>query len=154
MKQQTFSDLEYSRRRTKTKRERFLDEMNRLVPWEDWVGRIRPHYYRGRRGRRPKDPEVMLRMYLMQTWFGLSAEGTEEAVSDSYAMRRFLGINFIDEQVPDASTLLRFRRLLEKQGLAAAFSAELRERIGAAGLILHEGSVVEAAVTALPGHRA
>ncbi len=107
MKQQTFSDIEYANRRRKTKREEFLDSMNQIIPWSHWIGLIQPFYYNNKRGRRPKDIEVMLRMYLMQNWFNLSDEGIEEAIYDSYAMRSFLGINFMDEQVPDATTLLK-----------------------------------------------
>ena len=101
MKQQTFSDIEYSNRRRKTKREKFLDSMNEIIPWGHWIALIQPFYYSNKRGRKPKDIEVMLRMYLMQSWFNLSDEGIEEAIYDSYAMRNFLGINFLDEQIPD-----------------------------------------------------
>ena len=114
MKQQSFSDIEYANRRRKTKREAFLDSMNEIIPWSHWIELIKPYYYNKKRGRRPIDIEIMLRMYLMQNWFNLSDEGMEEAIYDSYAMRSFLGINFIDEQVPDATTLLKFRHLLEK----------------------------------------
>lgn len=105
MKQQSFSDIEYSNRRRKPKREAFLDSMNEIIPWDQWIELIRPYYYSNKRGRRPKDIEVMLRMYLMQNWFNLSDEGMEEAIYDSYAIRSFLGINFIDEQIPDATII-------------------------------------------------
>ena len=105
MKQQSFSDIEYANRRRKTKRESFLDSMNEIIPWSHWIDIIRPYYYNKKRGRHPIDIEIMLRMYLMQNWFNLSDEGMEEAIYDSYAMRSFLKINFIDEQVPDATTL-------------------------------------------------
>ncbi len=146
MKQQSFSDIEYANRRRRTRREKFLNAMNGIAPWGQWVEMIRPFYYRNRRGRRPKDPEVMLRMYLMQTWYHLSAEGLVEAVYDSYAMRSFLGINFIDEQVPDASTLLRFRHLLEKHGLDKKISLDLDARLRKAGLILHTGVLSDASL--------
>ena len=88
--------------------------MNEIIPWNQWVEIIRPYYYDNKRGRRPKDIEVMLRMYLTQNCFNLSDEGMEEAIYDSYAMRSFLGINFLDEQIPDSTTLLKFHHLLEK----------------------------------------
>ena len=77
MKQQTFSDFEYSNRRRKTKREEFLDSMNEIILWDHWVEIIRPYYYNNKRGRRPGDLEMMLRMYLMQNWFNLSDEGMD-----------------------------------------------------------------------------
>ena len=146
MKQQSFSDIEYANRRRRTRREKFLDSMNVIVPWSEYREMIRPFYYRSRRGRRPKDLEVMLRMYLMQTWYRLSAEGMEEAAYDSYAMRSFLGINFIDEQVPDATTLLRFRRLLEEHELDKKIRRDLDTRLRKAGLAMHEGTVTDAAL--------
>ena len=116
MKQQSFCDIEYSNRRRKTKREEFLDSMNEIIPWDQWIEFVRPYYYSNKRGRRPKDIEVMLRMYLMQNWFNLSDEGIEEAVYDSYAMRSFLGINFIDEQVPDATIIAAPSSTKNKEG--------------------------------------
>ena len=88
MKQQTFSDFEYSTRKRKTKREEFLEIMDEIIPWDEWVGIITPFYPNGKRGRPPKGIELMLRMYLLQIWFNLSDEGTEDAIYDSYAMRK------------------------------------------------------------------
>ncbi len=150
MKQQTLSDVEYANRRRKTKRETFLDLMNGIIPWDDLTALIRPYYYKNKRGRRPRDLETMLRMYLLQIWFTLSDEGIEEAVYDSYAMRRFLGINFIDEQVPDAITLLRFRHLMEKDGLGESVSAAVAAAVSKAGYTLHEGTIIDAAAIAVP----
>ena len=121
MKQQTFSDIEYSNRRKKTKRDEFLEIMNEIIPWDEWVALIKPYYFDGRRGRPPIGLEKMLRMYLLQIWFTLSDEGVEDAIYDSYAMRKFMGIDFMQEQVPDATTLLHFRRLIEESGLGKAF---------------------------------
>ncbi|MCC8067356.1 MAG: transposase, partial [Clostridiales bacterium] len=104
MKQQTFSDIEYSNRRKKTKRETFLDSMDKMLPWDQWVNLIRPYYPSGKRGRPPKKIETMLRMYLMQNWFHLSAAAIEDSIYDSYAMRNFMHLDFLTEQVPDAST--------------------------------------------------
>ena len=135
MKQQSFCDIEYFNRRRKTKREEFLDSMNEIIPWDQWIEFIRPYYYSNKRGRRPKDIEIMLRMYLMQNWFNLSDEGIEEAIYDSYAMRSFLGINFIDEQVPDATTLLKFRHLLEKHHIGEKIFKDVSDRLEKAGLM-------------------
>lgn len=80
MKQQTFSDIEYANRRRTTKREAFLDSMETIIPWKDWVEMIRPFYPQGKRGRRPLEIETCLRMYLMQNWFNLSDVGIEDAI--------------------------------------------------------------------------
>ena len=150
MKQQTFTDMEYSNRKRKTKREAFLDAMEQIIPWDEWVGIIRPYYPCGNRGRRPRGIETMLRMYLMQNWFNLSDEGMEDAVYDSYAMRSFLHIDFMQEQVPDATTLLKFRHLLEENKLGEKIFADVNARLDAAGLIMHGGSVVDATLIAAP----
>ena len=104
------------------------------------VGLIEPFYYSGRRGRKPKAPATMLRMYLLQAWFSLPDEGVEDAICDSCAMRRFLGLDFTVEQVPDATTLLHFRHLLESQG-------EIFEE---QGWIMRGGTIVDATIIAAP----
>ena len=86
--------------------------MDSTIPWQRWVAVVEPRYYSNTRGRKPKPIETMLRMYLLKVWFSLSDEGVEEAIYDSYAMRRFMGLDFALEQVPDATTLLHFRHLL------------------------------------------
>ena len=86
MKQQTISDLEYSARKRKTRREEFLEIMEEIIPWDEWVAFIAPYYPSGKRGRPPKGIEKMLRMYLLQCWFNLSDEGVEDAIYDSYAI--------------------------------------------------------------------
>ena len=93
----TFSDMEYSGRKRVTQKEKFLREMNDIIPWAEWVNKILPYYPNGKRGRPPRGIEVMLRMYLLQIWFNLSDEGLEDAIYDSYAMRNFVGINFLEE---------------------------------------------------------
>ena len=110
-RQTTFSDIEYGNRKRITKREEFLDIMDEIIPWEEWVEFVRPYYPSGKRGRPVKGIETMLRMYLLQTWFNLSDEGVEDAIYDSYAFRKFMKIDFMTEQVPDATTLLKFRHM-------------------------------------------
>lgn len=90
MSQMTFSDYEYSLRKRKTKREEFLEIMEEIIPWDEWVEFVRPYYPDGRRGRPTKGIEKMLRMYLLQIWFNLSDEGVEDAIYDSYAFRKFM----------------------------------------------------------------
>ena len=87
----SFTVLEYANRRRVSRRKQFLETMDATIPWSRWVGMIEPSTYSGRRGRRPKALETMLRMYLLQAWFSLSDEGVEDVIYDSYAMRRFLG---------------------------------------------------------------
>ena len=93
----TFTDIEYSYRKKKTKREEFLEIMEEIIPWDEWVGVIEPYYPKGKRGRPPMGIEKMLRMYLLQIWFNLSDPATEDAIYDSYAMRKFTDIDFMTE---------------------------------------------------------
>lgn len=150
MGQQTFSDIEYSNRRKKTKREEFLEIMNEIIPWDEWVAAIKPHYFDGKRGRPPLGIEKMLRMYLLQIWFNLSDEGVEDAVYDSYAMRKFMGIDFMQEQVPDATTLLKFRHLIEESGLGKAFFEAINRCLEQCGHIMKGGTIVDATLISAP----
>lgn len=150
MKQQTFSDIEYSNRRKKTKREEFLDAMDKIIPWDYWVNMIRPYYPSGKRGRPPKDIETMLRMYLMQNWFNLSDAAIEDAIYDSYSMRCFMHIDFLTEQVPDSTTLLHFRHLIEKNHIGEQIFKDVADRLDKAGLIMHGGTIVDATIVAAP----
>lgn len=121
------------------------------MPWADWVGLIRPFYYSDkRRGRRPVALETMLRMYLLQVWFHLSDEGVEDQINDSFATRQFMRLDFASHQVPDATTLLHFRHLVEKHQLGAAMFAALNARLEADGLIMRGGSIVDATIIAAP----
>jgi len=148
MAQLTFSDLEYSNRKRKTRKEQFLEMMDKIVPWEHWVKIIEPYYPSGKRGRPPRGIETMLRMYLMQNWFNLADEAIEDAIYDSYAMRSFMHLDFLENQVPDATTLLKFRHLLEKEQIGEKIFADVKERLDAAGLIMHGGTIVDATIIA------
>ncbi len=148
MKQQTFSDFEYASRRRQTKRENFLNSMNAIILWSQWVEMIQPHYPKGEHGRKPREIETMLRMYLLQNWFNLSDEGTEDAIYDSYAIRTFMGIDFLKEQAPDATTLLHFRHLIEDNGIAKLIFDDVRDRLDQAGLLMHGGTEVDATIVA------
>ncbi len=150
MIQQTFSDIEYSNRRKKTKREEFLDAMDELIPWDYWIKLIRPYYPSGKRGRPPKNIEAMLRMYLMQNWFNLSDAGIEDAIYDSYAMRSFMHLDFLTEQVPDATTLLHFRHLIENNRIGEKIFADVKARLEKAGLMMHGGTIVDATIISAP----
>ncbi len=151
--QTSFTDIEYGHRRRVSRRERFLEAMDATIPWASWVGVIEPHYYAdrpGKRGRKAKPVETMLRMYLLQVWFSLSDEGVEDAVYDSYAMRRFMRLDFAHEQVPDATTLLHFRHLLEEHELGERLFAEQNRIFEEQGWIMRGGSIVDATIIAAP----
>ena len=150
MKQQTISDLEYSARKRKTRREEFLEIMEEIIPWDEWVAFIAPYYPSGKRGRPPKGIEKMLRMYLLQCWFNLSDEGVEDAIYDSYAMRKFVGIDFFEEDAPDATTLLKLRRLLEKNNLNKAFFEAINRVMEKSGHIMRGGTIVDATIISAP----
>ena len=124
--------------------------MDEIIPWSHWIGIIQSYYYNNKRGRRPIDIEIMLRMYLMQNWFNLSDEGMEEAIYDSYTMRKFLKIDFLDERVPDAITLLKFRHLPGKHHIGEKIFRDVTDRLEKAGLILYGGTIVDATIIAAP----
>lgn len=146
----TLSDYEYAERKKSTRREEFLKAMDEIIPWEAWVEMIRPHYPSGKRGRPVRGIETMLRMYLLQIWFTLSDVGVEDAIYDSYAMRLFMKLNFLNEQVPDSTTLLKFRHLLEEHKIGEQIFEDLKERLDKAGLLMHGGTIVDATIIHAP----
>lgn len=154
VEQPSFTDLEYGNRRRVSRREKFLESMDETIPWGVWVGLIEPFYYAdkrgGKKGRKPKPLETMLRMYLLQVWFSLSDEGVEDAIYDSYAMRKFMRLDFAVEQVPDATTLLHFRHLIEKHGLGEKLLAAQTAMFDEQGWIMRGGSIVDATIIAAP----
>ena len=121
--QTTFSELEYAGKKKQTRRDRFVAEIDTVTPWAALLAALTPHYPKGEgRGRPPIGLEGMLRIYVAQQCFGLSDEGTEDAVYDSQSIRRFVGIDLSREAAPDATTLLKFRRLLETHQLTRSVS--------------------------------
>jgi IS5 family transposase len=149
--QQSFSDLEYAAKKKQTRRERFLGELEQVVPWKPLLQALGPHYYRqSGAGRPPIGLERMLRMYIAQQCFGLSDEGIEDAVYDSHAIRQFVGLDLGVESAPDATTLLQFRHLLERQGLTGKIFDTINAHLSAKGLLLREGTIVDATLIAAP----
>ena len=146
----TLGDIEYASRKKLTRREEFLQAMDGIIPWAAWIEIIRPHYPSGKRGRPVRGIETMLRMYLLQVWFNLSDVGVEDAIYDSYAMRTFMKLNFLSEQVPDATTLLKFRHLLEAHKIGEQIFEDLKNRLDKAGLLMHGGSIVDATIIHAP----
>jgi IS5 family transposase len=149
MKQSSFSDAEFAAKKKVTRRERLLQTLDLRVPWAGLVEVIEPHYpTSGRRGRPPMGVERMLRMYVLQQVLGLSDEGTEDAIYDSQSARAFVGIDLGREAVPDATTLLKFRRLLEKHGLTRRMFDVINAELEAEGLLLRKGTIVDATLIA------
>lgn len=149
--QSSFSELEYATKKKVTRRDRFLAEIEAITPWSGLVDALEPFYpTTGRRGRPPIGLERMLRMYVAQQCFGLSDEGIEDAVYDSQAIRRFVGIDLSRESAPDATTLLKFRRLLEKHDLTREILRVINAELSAKGLMLREGTIVDATIIAAP----
>ena len=149
--QRSFSDLEYAAKKKVTRRDRFLGEIDAVTPWPALLAEVEPFYPKGEgRGRPPIGLERMLRMYIAQQCFGLSDEGTEDALYDSQAIRSFVGIDLSREAIPDATTLLKFRRLLETHQLTERIFAAINVHLAARGLMLREGTVVDATIIAAP----
>ena len=151
MARMRFSDAEYAGKRRQTRRDRFLATLEAAVPWPLRVSAIEAHYPKGDGpGRPPIGCERMLRMYIVQQCFGLSDEGIEDAIYDCHAIRRFVGIDLAREAAPDATTVLKFRRLLETHGLTQAIFSAINGHLQAQGLLLREGTIVDASIIAAP----
>ena len=134
----------------RTRRREFLDEMEKVVPWADLVALVSPFLPEGKRGRPPFSPETMLRIHFMQQWFTLSDPAMEEALHDMPVFREFAGLEGWDERLPDESTILRFRHVLEKHKLAAQILQTVNDLLSAKGMMLKGGSVVDATLIAAP----
>jgi len=149
-KQQTFAGLAWKNKGKKTRREQFLSEMNQIIPWTGLIELIEPYYPKAGRGRQPLGLEKMLRIYLLQIWFDLSDPQAEDAIYDSESMRRFAGIELSDDVVPDESTILRFRHMLENHQLTEAMFELIKGVLEAKGLLLRSGTIVDATMIAAP----
>lgn len=149
-KQMSFAQSEYAGKKKVTRKEKFLAAMEAVVPWERLVRVIEPVYPKGERGRPPIGLERMLRIYFLQNWYGLSDEALEDALYDSAAMRTFAGIDLGAESVPDATTLLKFRRLLEENELTKGMFEEVAGLLAEKKLMMREGTMVDATIIAAP----
>lgn len=148
--QRTFAGLAWSTKGKVTRRERFLAEMDAVIPWQRLMARIEPHYPKAGRGRQPLGLEKMLRIYFVQQWFDLSDPGAEDAIYDSESIRRFVGVELGEDRVPDETTILRFRRLLEDHDLTEAIFDEIRELLEEKRLLLKTGTIVDATIIHAP----
>jgi transposase, IS5 family len=151
-KQLTLATSDFERFRKPTRREKFLVEMNTVVPWAELVALIEPYYPKATSagGRPPVGLERMLRMHCLQLWFDLSDPAVEEALYDSQAMRAFVGIDLGCEPVPDESTVMRFRHLLEERRLGVRIFEEVGRVLLSRGLKVSKGTIVDATIVAAP----
>ena len=148
--QTTFAQAEFAAKKKTTRREKFLARMEEVIPWARLLAVIEPHYPQGKRGRPPIGLERMLRVYFLQQWYGLADEALEDALYDSQALRDFARIDLAAEGVPDATTLLHFRHRLETHDLCKGLFAAINADLAARGLLLREGTLVDATLIAAP----
>ena len=151
-KQPAFPGFRDAMKKKVTRRELFLAEMDAVVPWGRLLALIAPHYPKvGPKGGRPPMPlEAMLRVYFLQNWYALSDPMAEETLYDSEAMRRFAGIELGDDRIPDETTILNFRHLLERHGLTEAIFADVNVHLSDKGITLRSGTLVDATIIAAP----
>src|SRR5882672_630805 len=141
MKQSTFASLAWNGKGKVTRRERFLAEMDAVIPWPRLLALIEPHYPKAGNGTQPLPTERMLRIYFMQNWFNLSDPAAEDSLYDSESMRRFAGIELAEDVIPDESTILRFRHLLEAHQLTERIFTEIRALLEERRLLLKSAPI-------------
>src|ERR1700704_4062780 len=149
-RQGSFSQAEYAGKKKQTRRDKFLAEMEEVVPWARLVDRLQPFYPKGERGRPPVGLERMLRLYFVQQWYGLADEALEDALYDSQALRGFVGIELNRDAIPDATTVLHFRHWLEQHELTRALFDEVAAMLAERGLLMRQGTIVDATIIAAP----
>jgi len=149
--QGSFSELEYQSKKRKTRRELFLDEMEAVMPWSALMSVIEPHYpKRGKVGRQAKDLLSMLRIHCMQHWFSYSDRQMEDALYEVESIRRFAGFTRVTDELPDESTILKFRHLLERHGLTAKMLDTINSHLEQCGIQVSKGSMVDATIIHAP----
>lgn len=129
-----------------TRADQFLEEMNRVVPWAKLVAVVGEHYKEAATGRKPTDLELLLRLHCLQLWYNLSDPALEDAVHDRLSFQRFLRLDPLQQKVPDESTVLHFRHLLEKHQLGEAIFAHVRAQLEQRGLLVKTGTIVDATI--------
>jgi IS5 family transposase len=151
MHQKSFAGADFEKYRKKTRKEMFLEEMDHIIPWQEMSQAVEPHYPAPKgAGRRPIGIERMLRIHFLQHWFELSDPGVEEALYDSRAMRQFVGIDLGKEPVPDESTVLQFRHLMERHQLGDKLFHLVNEYLAQNGLKVNRGTIVDATIINAP----
>lgn len=149
MDQLTFSEAEYNNKRRKTRREKFLEQMDQLIPWKRLEKKIKPYYPKNGQGRQPYPMPTMLRIHCMQLFYNLSDPAMEDALYEIESMRRFAGLRLSD-RLPDETTILNFRHLLERHNLGQKLFDEVNRHLKSEGLTLREGSIVDATIISAP----
>ena len=148
MQQVSFEDATYLNRTRKTRKQKFLEEMDKAMPWQIVLAIVEPHYPKGERGRRPFPLETMLRIHFMQQWFGLSDPGMEDELCDNVSLRVFAGLPA--GVAPDETTICKFRHLLEKHKLAKKLFATSQQYLDQKGLMIKSGTIVDATIISAP----
>jgi IS5 family transposase len=149
--QRTFAGLAWDGKKKVTRRERFLAEMDDVIPWTRFLARLEPHYPKpGGQGRPPLGLEKMLRIYFLQQWFDLSDPGAEEALYDSESMRRFARIELGEDTIPDETSILNFRHRLERHRLTEELFREVQALLDERGLLVRSGTIVDATIIEAP----
>jgi transposase, IS5 family len=148
-KQMSLSSLSDELAQVRTKKKEFLGQIERIVPWGEWISIIKPCYYKGERGNKPYDLELMLRLYLLQNLYNLSDEATVAEAIDSRAFSDFCGLES-SNQVPDGDTLGRFRHILEQNGLQEKLFTQVIGLLQQRGLLLKKGTIVDSTIIAAP----
>ena len=146
MSQPTFAALAFANKKKKTRREKFLEEMDQVVPWQPLLKVIERHYPKPGNGRPPLGLGKMLRIYFLQQWFNLSDPAMEDALYDIESLRRFAGIELGQDEVPDETTILNFRHLLERYELTKKLFAKVTAHLEQQGLLLRQGTIVDATI--------
>ena len=146
----TFASLAYDNKKKKTRREKFLEEMDQVIPWEELLKITRKRYPKKGNGRQPMPLERMLRIYFLQQWYGLSDPGMEDALYDIESMRRFAHIDLTSDPVPDETTILNFRHYLEEHHLTEKIFEKTKQYLSDKGLMLREGTIVDATIINAP----
>ena len=149
MAQASFAELEHDLKKRRTRRELFLEKMDKLVPWERLERRIEPFYAKAGRGRRPYPLSVMLRVHCVQLFYNLSDPGMEDLLYEVESVRRFVGLR-LTEALPDETTILNFRHLLEKHGLGEGLFEEINAHLASRGYRLRTGTIVDASIIDAP----
>lgn len=149
MEQQSFAETEYAQKKRKTRREKFLERMDGLIPWAELEACIAPFYPKAGRGRQPYPLSVMLRIHCVQVFYNLSDPGMEDMLYEVEPVRRFVGLRLLDA-LPDETTILHFRHLLERHKLGERLLAAINGHLASQGLRLREGTIVDATIIAAP----
>lgn len=147
--QLTFADSEFNQKRRRTRKEIFLGRMDKLIPWKRLESIIEPHYPKAGNGRRPYPLSTMLRIHCIQQWYSLSDPAMEDALYEIASMRLFAGLS-LDKTIPDHTTIMNFRHLLERKKLARKIFKEVSQWLTDAGVLLKEGTLVDATIIAAP----